>query len=93
MTIFPRNVQEKLAKVGYLKSKKGNFYKVYKDSEEEILAIPNCRRDDEGMRRIDWYLKFSNQDRRLIYQEAAELSPEFNRDSSTIHKLIKLYEY
>jgi hypothetical protein len=93
VTMFPRNVEDKLAELGFQKSKKGNYYKIYRDSEEEILVIPNCRRNRDGMRAVDWYCKFNNQDRRIIYVEAADLSKEFDADSEQIHKLIPEYDY
>jgi hypothetical protein len=90
---FPTNVIQKLNELGFAKSKKGNIYKMYSDCEEEILVVPKCRRNSEGMRRVDWFIKFAEQQRQLIFDEAADLSDEFAKDAKIVQKLIQPYEY
>ena len=85
ISFFPKEITDELSNLGYAKSKKGNWYKIYLIEQGEMLAIPNCKQlgNQKG---VMWFVKQGT--RPLHLEEARQLSEEFDEDVITIHELI-----
>ena len=88
---FPKKVEDVIVTMGYMKSKKGKYYKKYEDGKEEFIAMPSCREVD-GEKRISWYIFTTEPRRKLLTLEAREISPEFDSDGTEIETMIREVE-
>ncbi len=94
IAFFPKKVVELFERLGYQKSKKGNYWKIYNDAYYnkepiEFNAIAICAKNGET-RYVKWYIKnIHDSTQKLDKMIALHISEQFKQESELLAKKLK----